>query len=150
MRLRKDRVCIGRGRLSFASSISGMWVWISTARASGGVSGTLPAHETRGSSSIMRIAVMLRIYNPAGSIEAQRYRFPHSDSSFQLILFTSVLTHTLEDTMRNYIREAARLLAPRGVVYATFFLYESPELLRAGIDRHEAAFPFVHGRCMTR
>jgi SAM-dependent methyltransferase len=84
-------------------------------------------------------------YNPRGSKRTREYSFPHRDSSFQLILLTSVLTHTLEDDLRRYLNEASRLLAPGGIVYATLFLYESPEQLSAGITRHGVSFPVA--RC---
>jgi SAM-dependent methyltransferase len=83
-------------------------------------------------------------YNPKGSIDERSYRFPHDGSSFNLILLTSVLTHILEDGLRNYVQEAARLLSPRGVIYATIFLYQSPEQLAAGSGLPEAAFTAIH------
>jgi SAM-dependent methyltransferase len=81
-------------------------------------------------------------YNPQGAIAAADYRFPHADAAFQLILLTSICTHVLEREMRHYIEEIARLLAPGGVAYATFFLYDAAT---AGNPRHGIAFPFVHG-----
>lgn len=84
-------------------------------------------------------------YNPRGAMAAVDYRFPHADASFELILLTSLCTHILEPELRHYIEEIARLLAPGGVVYATFFLYETPEEIAAGIHRHGIAFPFVQG-----
>ena len=80
-------------------------------------------------------------YNPHGSIAAAQYRFPHDDSSFQLILLTSVLTHVLEDELRHYLSEVSRLLAPGGVAYASFFLYQTTP----GSERHGIAFPYVKG-----
>ncbi len=77
-------------------------------------------------------------YNPNGSIAAAQYRFPHQDSSFQLILMTSVLTHVLEEELRHYLSEVGRLLAPGGVAYASLFLIPSSE-------RHGIAFPYVKG-----
>jgi hypothetical protein len=45
------------------------------------------------------------------------------------------------------MEEIARLLAPGGLVYATFFLYETSEEVVGGIARHGIAFPFVRGHC---
>ena len=84
-------------------------------------------------------------YNPSGSQRTCEYSFPHADSSFDLILLASVLTHTLEDDLRRYLDEVSRLLAPGGVIYASFFLYESLEQLSAGIARHGVTFPVVRG-----
>ena len=86
-------------------------------------------------------------YNQRGAIAAANYRFPHADASFQLILLTSVCTHVLDQELRHYMEEIARLLAPGGIVYATFFLYETSEEVTAGIARHGIAFPFVRGHC---
>ena len=84
-------------------------------------------------------------YNPNGSLPASGFHFPHQDSSFDLVVFTSVLTHTLEDDLRHYLREASRLLCPGGSAYATFFLYQSKEELTAQIGRRAVAFPSMHG-----
>ena len=84
-------------------------------------------------------------YNPGGKIAAASYRFPHADASFQLILLTSICTHVLERDLPHYIEELARLLAPGGVAYVTFFLYDTPEAVTSGSARHGIAFPFVHG-----
>jgi SAM-dependent methyltransferase len=86
-------------------------------------------------------------YNPGAAGEAEAYRFPHSDSSFELILLTSVLTHVLEEELRPYLEEVARMLAPGGVAYATFFLYGSAEELAGGIPRHGIRFQPPQGRC---
>jgi SAM-dependent methyltransferase len=86
-------------------------------------------------------------YNPRGSIAAAHYRFPHDDSSFQVILLTSVLTHVIEEEMRHYLQEAFRLLVPGGVAYASFFLYENAAEAAAGIERHGIAFPFSKAHC---
>jgi SAM-dependent methyltransferase len=64
-----------------------------------------------------------------------------------LILLTSVCTHVLEPELRHYINEIARLLAPGGVVYVTFFLYETSEAAVAGMVRHGITFPVVRGNC---
>jgi SAM-dependent methyltransferase len=82
-------------------------------------------------------------YNPAGSIAAASYHFPHPDASFDLILLTSVFTHVLPDELGHYLSEIARLLAPDGVAYASFFLFGSQtESDRAG--RHPIEFSFSH------
>jgi SAM-dependent methyltransferase len=84
-------------------------------------------------------------YNPHGSAAADAYAFPHPDASFDVILMTSVMTHLLEHDMRRYLDEVSRMLAPGGVAYASFFLYESLESAAAGADRHGIRFPFRKG-----
>ncbi|MCC6369141.1 MAG: class I SAM-dependent methyltransferase [Bryobacterales bacterium] len=86
-------------------------------------------------------------YNPQGSTAADAYAFPHPDSSCDVILLTSVLTHLLEQDLSNYLAEAARVLAPGGVIYASMFLYESLDDAAPGAARHGIPFPFRHGNC---
>lgn len=81
-------------------------------------------------------------YNPHGKIAPENYRFPFPDGSFNTILFSSVLTHVLAPEMGQYIAETARLLAPGGRAYTSFFLYKSAEEAAAGSTRHGIAFPF--------
>jgi len=83
-----------------------------------------------------------RSYNPEGATAAEVYGFPHSDASFDLILLTSVMTHLLERDMYHYLAEVSRMLAPGGVTYASFFLYESLDDAAAGAVRHGIRFPF--------
>ena len=84
-------------------------------------------------------------YNPNGSSSTGTYVFPHPDASFDLILLTSVMTHLLEGDMIHYLAEVSRMLAPGGVIYASFFLYESLDLAAAGAARHGICFPFRKG-----
>jgi SAM-dependent methyltransferase len=82
-------------------------------------------------------------YNPGGTIAASSYWFPHPGNSFDLILLTSVFTHVLPDELTHYLSEIARLLAPDGTAYASFFLYGSPG--EAGqARRHPLEFSFTH------
>jgi SAM-dependent methyltransferase len=78
-------------------------------------------------------------YNPGGSIAVDSYEFPHADESLDLIVLTSVLTHVLPKELIHYVAEMSRMLAPDGVVYASFFLSETPE--EAVRDRHSFSFP---------
>jgi hypothetical protein len=55
------------------------------------------------------------------------------------------MTHLLEQDMVHYLAEASRMLAPGGVTYASFFLYESLDLAAAGVARHGIRFPFRAG-----
>jgi SAM-dependent methyltransferase len=62
------------------------------------------------------------MYNPGGVVAPAQYRFPYDDAAFDLVLATSVFTHLLADTARRYVAEAARVLAPGGVLFTTWFL----------------------------
>jgi SAM-dependent methyltransferase len=74
---------------------------------------------------------------------ASSYHFPHRDASFDLILLTSVFTHVLPDELTQYLSEIARLLAPDGVAYASFFLYGSQSATDLA-GRHPLKFTFAH------
>ncbi len=62
------------------------------------------------------------LYNPGGRVRAAEYRFPYVDGAFDLVLATSVFTHLLAETAAWYLAEAARVLAPGGVLFTTWFL----------------------------
>jgi SAM-dependent methyltransferase len=64
------------------------------------------------------------VYNPAGREKPETYRFPYGDGSFDLAIATSVFTHLLPEAADRYLAEAARVLAPNGRLFATWFLTE--------------------------
>jgi SAM-dependent methyltransferase len=75
------------------------------------------------------------VYNPTGLDLALEYRFPYPESSFELVLATSVFTHLLAGTADHYLAEAARVLTPGGRLFATRFLL-------CGEHRREPPPPF--------
>ena len=82
-------------------------------------------------------------YNPRGQVQADDYRFPFDDDSFDVVILTSVFTHLLASTIDHYVAEIARTLRPGGRVLATFFVLddESLRLLDGGhsaIPMHES------------
>lgn len=85
-------------------------------------------------------------YNPEGAETAGGYVFPHAEGSFDLILATSVFTHLLAGELRHYLAEISRLLAPGGVAYTSFFLYQSADEAAAGMARHGIRFPCRRSR----
>jgi SAM-dependent methyltransferase len=62
------------------------------------------------------------VYNPGGAVTATAYRFPYEDGAFDLVLATSVFTHLLPEAGAHYLAEAARVLAPGGLLFTTWFL----------------------------
>lgn len=64
------------------------------------------------------------VYNPSGRDTPDGYRFPYAEGSFDLAIATSVFTHLLADAADHYLKEAARVLAPDGRLFATWFLLE--------------------------
>jgi SAM-dependent methyltransferase len=63
-----------------------------------------------------------RRFNPRSDVLAAEYAFPYDDASFDFVLCTSVLTHVLEGEALHYLTQMARVLAPGGRLFATFFL----------------------------
>jgi SAM-dependent methyltransferase len=82
-----------------------------------------------------------RKYNPHGAYKTVDYRFPFEDRSFDFVLFTSVFTHLLEAEAEHELQEAARVLAPGGRLFATFFLLNDTS--RALISAGKAGLPFL-------
>lgn len=68
-------------------------------------------------------------YNPGGRESAQAYQFPYDDSSFDLVIATSVFTHLLEESADHYLAEAARVLTPGGRLFATWLLLSDEQRL---------------------
>ena len=83
------------------------------------------------------------LYNPGGRGSPADYRFPYLDRSFDLVIATSVFTHLLEDGAENYLAQAARVLAPGGRLFTTWFLLGA-DATPPGSD--DAAFNFSHAR----
>lgn len=64
------------------------------------------------------------VYNPSGRDTPGTYRFPYDGGSFDLAIATSVFTHLLADAADHYLAEAARVLAPDGRLFSTWFALE--------------------------
>lgn len=75
-------------------------------------------------------------FNPHGKYEANEYRFPYEDSSFDTIFLVSVFTHMLTDDVTQYIDEISRLLKPDGTAFITTFLMDD------GAQSSGLNFPF--------
>lgn len=72
------------------------------------------------------------MYNPKGKYQADKYRFPFKDESFDFIFLTSVFTHMFPLDMENYLSEISRVLDKNGTCFITFFLLnpDSMELIK--------------------
>jgi hypothetical protein len=53
--------------------------------------------------------------------------FPSSDVQFTLINALSVFTHLTQEQAEYYLRECARVLAPNGVLHASWFLFDKAD-----------------------
>jgi SAM-dependent methyltransferase len=65
------------------------------------------------------------LYNPGGSTRADEFAFPFASHSFTLVAALSVFTHLPQRAAENYAAECARVLAPGGMLFASFFLPEN-------------------------
>jgi SAM-dependent methyltransferase len=63
--------------------------------------------------------------NPNG--HASALPFPMADGGATLVIAWSVFTHVNEPQAEFYLREVRRVLAPRGTLVATFFLFDKGE-----------------------
>jgi SAM-dependent methyltransferase len=61
-------------------------------------------------------------FNPRGRVTSESYRFPFPDSTFDVVVATSLFTHLRPDETANYLRESRRVLKGSGKLYATWFL----------------------------
>ena len=62
--------------------------------------------------------------HPGGAHSAAEYRFPYDDGQFDLVVAASVFPHMLEAETAHYLAESARVLAPGGRLFATFFVLD--------------------------
>jgi len=88
-----------------------------------------------------------RMYNPTGTLAADRFAFPYPDRSFDFAFLTSVFTHMVGREVRHYLDELARVLVPGARCLCTWFLRdaEADSLLAAGRARHRPVHPIEDG-----
>jgi SAM-dependent methyltransferase len=67
-----------------------------------------------------------RSFNPGDGLP-ESAPFPAEDGSFTLVNALSVFTHLTERQTVFYMNEARRILAPNGVLHATFFLIDKKQ-----------------------
>lgn len=84
------------------------------------------------------------LYNPHGKYRSSDFVFPYPDSSFDVVLSSSVFTHMFPPDVRHYLGEISRVLKPGGRLLSTYFLLneESSNL----IEDRRGSFRFKHNR----
>jgi SAM-dependent methyltransferase len=80
------------------------------------------------------------VYNPRGAVEETQMRFPCADGAITLAFANSVFTHLPLETIRHYLHETRRVLAPGGRAALTAFVL-TPEV-RDGIAKGHSPLPF--------
>ena len=96
--------------------------------------------------SFSKVEVYNRWYNPKGSIVPDKFVFPLKDESIDFVFLTSVFTHMLEAELKNYLRQIARVLKPKGRVLMTAFLLNERSQERQAKGLSAVTFPYQLGR----
>ena len=63
-------------------------------------------------------------YNPSGTLSAVKTRIPVRDNQVDRIVLQSVFTHMFEEDIVHFLTEFERVLRPRGLVFASFFVVD--------------------------
>ncbi|MGI8803850.1 MAG: class I SAM-dependent methyltransferase [Solirubrobacteraceae bacterium] len=83
-------------------------------------------------------------YNPDGGLDASGIRFPYEPDAFDFAVATSVFTHMLPGGFLHYLDELARVLAPGGTFFGTFFLLDEDSLTALDRGRTLLELPTRH------
>lgn len=89
-------------------------------------------------------------YNPQGRASADNYTFPLPNHHFSFIFLTSVFTHLLPDSTKNYLSQLARLLSWQGRILATFFVLNESQQSLADLGQNDIDFKYGTGPYRTR
>ena len=73
--------------------------------------------------------VKSQVHNPGGTLRTQDMRLPLENGTVDRIILQSVFTHNFEPDIVHLMGEFRRVLAPSGLVMATFFLVDD-EILK--------------------
>jgi SAM-dependent methyltransferase len=65
-------------------------------------------------------------YNQAGEATSSHYTVPEADSTVDLVVSNSLLTHVLETELENYVKESYRLLKSGGAIMHSHFNLDYP------------------------
>ncbi len=89
------------------------------------------------------VPVRNRDYNPGGVRAADTFAFPYPDASFDFVFLTSVFTHMLSRDIGNYMREIARVLAPGGTAFVTWFVLNDASRALLAAQRSTMQFRYL-------
>lgn len=79
-------------------------------------------------------------YRPEGEMLASEFRFPADDASVDVVVMGTVLAHLVTAEAGHYVREAARVLRPGGMLLAGVYLLDLAS--RAAIARGQVTPAF--------
>lgn len=93
------------------------------------------------------VNVINHAYKPDGDMEAETFKFPYSDATFDLVVLTSVFTHMRPQDVRHYLAEIHRVLRPAGHCFITWFALSDETRLLTAEHRSTLGFHWQHGEC---
>jgi len=81
-------------------------------------------------------------YNPGGILDPNMVELPYSNKSFDVVCVLGLFNHFRAKWVANYIRQAARVLKPKGIFFGTFILLNrsSMEHIESGNSKKPFAF----------
>lgn len=90
----------------------------------------------------LHVNVYNAMFNRRATVKAVDYRFPFSNSSFDLITAWSVFTHMLPRDIENYMLEAGRMLKPEGWCIFSFFIMteKAIDAVKRGIAKEKIEY----------
>lgn len=80
--------------------------------------------------------------NPAGKNQANEYRLPFADCTFDVVFLTSVFSHMLPKDIDAYLAEISRVLKQNGCCFITCYLLDDFALKQ--IRERRSSQPFYH------
>ncbi|MBW1972995.1 MAG: class I SAM-dependent methyltransferase [Deltaproteobacteria bacterium] len=88
-------------------------------------------------------------YNPKGKLNANGYKFPYEDESFDFVFLTSVFTHMLPKDVDHYLSEIARVIKRNKRCLLTFFLLNKESYKLINIKKSSLNFKYEFGNYKT-
>ncbi|RLA90379.1 MAG: class I SAM-dependent methyltransferase [Deltaproteobacteria bacterium] len=88
-------------------------------------------------------------YNPKGKLNANGYKFPYEDESFDFVFLTSVFTHMLPKDVDHYLSEIARVIKRNKKCLLTFFLLNKESYKLINIKKSSLNFKYEFGNYKT-
>ncbi|HEU0045931.1 methyltransferase domain-containing protein [Sphingomonas sp.] len=88
------------------------------------------------------VDVFSKEYNPQGKLQGKDFDFPYPDATFDFVFLTSVFTHMLDEDIKNYLAEIARVTKPGGRSFITWLVLDDEA--KANVAGGRAAQNVVH------
>jgi len=82
-------------------------------------------------------------FNPNGVIDATSIELPYQNKKFDIVVVLGVFNHFQYKWAAQYIRQASRILKPKGIFFGTFILLN--QLSMAAIETNQTSKPFKFG-----